>query len=138
MTFYAFLSKGSGTTIKTSNYTRPGSCKKSTLPQATVTSPGPCYLGCCLGLPNSNYLHHNSVILCKIETLSNLKLKTLEKLIFCNFLYTIYQVWQTEAETTNCQVFVLPRNMVKIVTFRYLTDRNDWVYHNKFCLDSIW
>ena len=32
------LSKGSGTSIKTRNYTRPGSCIKTALPQATVTS----------------------------------------------------------------------------------------------------
>ena len=33
-------SKGSGTCIKTSNYTWPGSCIKMVLPKATVTSPG--------------------------------------------------------------------------------------------------
>ena len=35
------LSKGWGTSIKTRNYTRPGSCIKTALPQATVFSLGP-------------------------------------------------------------------------------------------------
>ena len=35
------LSKGSGASIKTSNYTRPGSCIETDLPQKTITSPGP-------------------------------------------------------------------------------------------------
>ena len=35
------LSKESGTSIKTRNYTRPGYCMKTALPKATVTFPGP-------------------------------------------------------------------------------------------------